>query len=108
MVCVTDGKPFVCQGNQSALLGAFERKVETMNDQHIKDELIKNNHEYRKLWEQHQAFEKRLQQIGNKPYPSEEESLEIPVLKKKKLALKDQMQSMIAAYRKKATAPLKA
>jgi uncharacterized protein len=79
-----------------------------MNDQHIKDELIKSDHEYRKLWEQHQTFEKRLEQIGNKAHPTEEESLEIPVIKKKKLALKDQMQSIITEYRKKSTIPLKA
>lgn len=74
-----------------------------MNDQRIKEELLKSDHEYRKLWEQHQSFEKRLEQLTTKPHPSDEEMMEVPTLKKKKLALKDQMHAIILEHRKKST-----
>ncbi len=73
-----------------------------MNDQNIKEQLLQNHEEYRRLWEQHQSFEQRLKQISSKSFVTDEEKLEVPTLKKKKLALKDQMQVIISQYRAQA------
>jgi hypothetical protein len=42
--------------------------------------------------EQHLTFERRLQMLLKKPYLTEKEELEIKILKKKKLYLKDIME----------------
>jgi len=76
--------------------------VTYMNDQDIKEQLLKNNDEYRRLWEQHQTYEKRLEQLAAKSFATDEEKLEMPTIKKKKLVLKDQMQALISKYRAKA------
>jgi hypothetical protein len=47
---------------------------------------------YRRAKEQHAALESRLQMLSKKPYLSEDEELEIKVLKKKKLYYKDIME----------------
>jgi uncharacterized protein YdcH (DUF465 family) len=75
--------------------------VTDMNDQNIKENLLKTNEEYRRLWEQHQSYEQRLTQLASKSFATDEEKLEVPTLKKKKLALKDQMQLIISQYRVK-------
>ncbi len=47
---------------------------------------------YRRAKEQHAALDSRLQMLLKKPYLSEDEELEVKVLKKKKLYFKDMME----------------
>jgi hypothetical protein len=47
---------------------------------------------YRRAKEQHAALDSRLQMLLKKPYLSEDEELEVKVLKKKKLYFKDIME----------------
>ncbi|MBI4457046.1 MAG: DUF465 domain-containing protein [Acidobacteria bacterium] len=66
-----------------------------MRDEEIKDHLISTDSEFRKLMEQHHSYDEQLDKLTRKPFLSEEERLVETVLKKKKLALKDQMQARI-------------
>ena len=66
-----------------------------MGDAEIKDYLLSTDEEFRKLVEQHHSYDEQLDKLTHKPFLSEEEKLLETVLKKKKLALKDQMQSKI-------------
>lgn len=64
----------------------------------LKDELIKENQTFRELALQHQNYEKRLSEIAELTYPNDEELLEESVLKKKKLAIKDEMYAIIEEH----------
>lgn len=64
----------------------------------IKDKLINENPTFRELAQQHQNYEKRLDELSHLTYPSEEEMLEETAIKRKKLAIKDQMYSIMNEY----------
>lgn len=66
----------------------------------VKAELLRDSSDFRELAQKHQNYERRLSEIAELTYPSDEEILEESVLKKKKLAVKDQMYSMIQEYSK--------
>ncbi len=66
----------------------------------VKEELIKENQNFRELVQQHQNYEKRLTELAKLTYPSDEELLEETTLKKKKLFIKDEIYEMIQNYSK--------
>ena len=66
----------------------------------LKEELIASNPEFRELAREHGRYEQRLSELSALTYPSDEEQLEEATLKKKKLALKDQMHSIMLQYQK--------
>jgi uncharacterized protein YdcH (DUF465 family) len=61
----------------------------------LREQLLRENAEYRRLAVEHQSYDVQLEDLGNKHFLSEEEQLQEKTLKKKKLVLKDQMQSMV-------------
>lgn len=78
-----------------------ERQIKAMDIstvEAVKMELSKQNPTFRDLVEQHQNFEKRLSELAELTYPNDEELLEEATLKKKKLAIKDTMYSMMEQY----------
>ncbi|MBI2822381.1 MAG: DUF465 domain-containing protein [Acidobacteria bacterium] len=62
-----------------------------MGDVEIKEYLLSTDGEFRKLAEQHHSYDEQLARLTHKPFLSDEEKLQETILKKKKLALKDQM-----------------
>ena len=64
----------------------------------LKEELLKENQAFRELATQHQNYERRLSELAGLTYPNDEELLEESVLKKKKLAVKDEMYAIIQEY----------
>ena len=66
----------------------------------LREHLLTSNPEYRELAREHGRYEARLSELSSLAYPSEEEQLEESSLKKKKLALKDQMQAIMVQYEK--------
>ncbi len=71
-----------------------------MDEKALKELLLKENAEFRKLHDDHQTCEKRLESLQRKSYLNEEEKIEERELKKRKLALKDKMYRMMAEFRK--------
>ena len=65
----------------------------------VRDQLLASNEIFRKLAEEHSQYAQRLDVLVTKKYLSEEEKLEEVRLKKLKLRLKDQMQSLELKYR---------
>jgi uncharacterized protein YdcH (DUF465 family) len=65
----------------------------------IKELLYQSNDEFRKLVQKHSTYSEQLEKLLQKSYLSEAEKIEEVNLKKKKLQLKDQMQTMIQDYR---------
>lgn len=64
----------------------------------VRDELIKENQTFRELVQKHHNYEKRLTELAALTYPNEEELLEESTLKKKKLAVKDELYTMMKEY----------
>jgi uncharacterized protein YdcH (DUF465 family) len=61
--------------------------------------LLASNDEFRKLVEEHQQYSRRLESLSEKRFLSEDEKVEEVRLKKLKLRLKDQMESIERNYR---------
>ena len=74
--------------------------METISTDGLKEHLMSTDAEFRELAREHGTYEARLSQLASLAYPSDEEQLEEITLKKKKLALKDQMYSIILQYQK--------
>ncbi len=66
----------------------------------LREQLIKDNAEYRRLAAEHQYYSDQLNDLTNKHFLSDEEQVQEKTLKKKKLMLKDQMYSMVQKIRK--------
>ena len=74
--------------------------MNTVTTDSLKEELMTRDPEFRELAREHTRYEQRLSELSALAYPSDEEQLEEITLKKKKLALKDQMYSIILQYQK--------
>jgi uncharacterized protein len=59
-----------------------------------RDQLLANHEEFRKLAIEHTQYSQRLDSLTQKRYLTDDEKLEETRLKKLKLRLKDQMQSI--------------
>ncbi len=69
-----------------------------MNDVDVKEYLIQNDQEFRQLMQRHQGYESKLEELNNRSFLNEHDKFEETIIKKKKLALKDQMQVRIHDY----------
>jgi hypothetical protein len=67
--------------------------------QDLKEELLRTDEEFHNLAAKHHELEDRLHQLTAKHYLSQPEQLEEVTLKKRKLQLKDQMESMLRHHR---------
>jgi uncharacterized protein YdcH (DUF465 family) len=74
--------------------------METTNTDSLKEELIMTDPEFRELAREHGRYEARLSELSTLSYPSDEEQLEEVTLKKKKLAVKDQMHEILLRHQK--------
>lgn len=66
----------------------------------VRDSLMKESEEFRHLVQIHENYEKRLSELANLTYPNDDELLEESTLKKKKLAVKDELYAMMSEYSK--------
>ena len=71
-----------------------------MEIESVKAELMTSNSEFQELAREHGRYEVRLSELSSLPYPSDEEQMEEATLKKKKLAIKDQMYSLMLQHEK--------
>ncbi len=74
--------------------------MDMLNTSAVKDELLRSNQAFRELVQQHQNYERRLDELAHLNYPSEDEMLEESTIKKKKLLIKDEIYSMMQQYSK--------
>ena len=65
----------------------------------VREHLLASNDEFRKLAQEHSQYSQRLDSLIQKKYLSEDEKLEEVRLKKLKLHLKDQMESLEQKFR---------
>jgi len=71
-----------------------------MDEKQLKELMLRESKEFKKLYEEHQSYEKKLERFKDKSFLTEEEKLEERELKKRKLALKDRMYLLMAEFRK--------
>lgn len=65
----------------------------------LKAELIKTDDEFRRLYEEHQEYERRLDSINQKQLLSQEDEVEEKKIKLHKLVLKDHMEQILRQHR---------
>ena len=73
--------------------------MEVSNTDSLKEQLIRSDPQFRELAREHGRYEARLNELSVLAYPSDEEQLEESILKKKKLAIKDEMQAIMLRHR---------
>jgi uncharacterized protein YdcH (DUF465 family) len=67
--------------------------------QEVKNLLLQSDEAYRQLASRHQELDTRLHELSEKHYLSSNEQFEEVTLKKRKLALKDQMEEIARQFR---------
>jgi uncharacterized protein YdcH (DUF465 family) len=65
----------------------------------LKQQLLANDTNFAALAHEHSEYEKRLSELAALHYPSVAEQMEESTLKKKKLFIKDQMESILRRYK---------
>jgi uncharacterized protein len=61
----------------------------------IRAQLVADNPEYQRLFEQHSHYAAQLDQLSSRRYLTDQEQLEETRLKKLKLRLKDEMETLV-------------
>ena len=69
-----------------------------MSDDAVKEELLAQEGEFRKLYDEHQACENQLEELVGRPVLSPIDQTEAKRIKLHKLALKDRMESIIRSH----------
>jgi uncharacterized protein YdcH (DUF465 family) len=69
--------------------------MDVTNTESLREQLMTSDPEFRELMREHGKYEERLSQLSALSYPSDDEQLEEVTLKKKKLAIKDQMYAIM-------------
>lgn len=69
------------------------------HDRALEEKLVNENPRFRKLYEEHLIFEKKLVQLDERPHLSPEEELERKKVQKLKLAGRDEMESILSEKR---------
>jgi len=70
-----------------------------MKEEELIERLMKADEEFLKAKQNHTQLAKQLEELENKPYLTPQNEMEIKILKKKKLAAKDQMEKILMKYR---------
>jgi len=74
-----------------------------MQEEEIKQHLMSSSPEFRRLVEEHHQFEGKLEELQTHHFLSEKDLIEEATLKKKKLHLKDEMNTLIRNFRNEMT-----
>ena len=72
-----------------------------MDENELKQKLLMESAEFRKIHEEHQTLEHKIEAIRRKTYLTEADTVDEREFKKRKLALKDRMYRMMAQLGKK-------
>ncbi len=68
------------------------------NRDDLKAELIQTDEQFRRLYEEHREYERRLSELNQKTLPSQDDEIEEKKIKLHKLALKDHMEQILRAH----------
>ena len=68
-------------------------------DSELRQELLETDEKFRRLHEEHQLQERRLEELNQKSLPSQQDELEEKQIKLHKLRLKDEMEAILREHR---------
>jgi uncharacterized protein YdcH (DUF465 family) len=68
-------------------------------EEELVQKLMREDQEFLKAKEAHTQLANEIEQLEKKPFITPQDEIEIKVLKKKKLACKDQMERILLKYR---------
>jgi len=68
-------------------------------EEELIERLMKENEEFLKAKQAHTGLARQLEELESKPFLTPQDELEIKILKKKKLAYKDQMERILIQFR---------
>jgi uncharacterized protein YdcH (DUF465 family) len=71
----------------------------TTKEEELIERLMRENEEFLKAKQAHSQLSKQLEELEKKPFLAPKDEMEIKIIKKKKLALKDQMEKILMQYR---------
>ncbi|MES1245249.1 MAG: YdcH family protein [Acidobacteriota bacterium] len=69
------------------------------NRDELKEELLQTDADFRRLYDEHQEYERRLHDLQHKSLLSQDDEAEEKRIKLHKLALKDQMEAILRTHR---------
>lgn len=72
--------------------------METTPTESVRARLMETNNEFRRLVAQHSSYDRRLEDLAGRRFPSQEEQTEEARLKKMKLHTKDLMQGILQQH----------
>ena len=76
--------------------------TDLMKDEEVQQQLLDENAEFRQLKEEHNWFHRKVEDLDKKSFLTPTERQQREELKKKKLALKDQMYRIMKDFQKSA------
>jgi uncharacterized protein len=68
-------------------------------EEELIERLMRENGEFSKVKQTHSQLAKQLEELERKPFLTPQDEVEIKIIKKKKLALKDEMEKILIQYR---------
>ena len=68
-------------------------------EEELVERLMRENEEFLKAKQAHLQLANQLEELEKKPFLTPQDEMEIKIIKKKKLALKDQMEKILIQYR---------
>jgi uncharacterized protein YdcH (DUF465 family) len=68
-------------------------------EEELIERLMRENEEFSKVKQAHSQLSRQLEELEKKPFLTPQDEMEIKIIKKKKLALKDQMEKILVQYR---------
>jgi len=71
------------------------------NDEELIRQLLEENEEFRRIKEEHAWIHRKVEHLDTKPFLTPSERVERDQLKKKKLSLKDKMESIVSSFRQR-------
>jgi uncharacterized protein YdcH (DUF465 family) len=71
----------------------------TTKEEELIERLMRENEDFLKAKQAHTQLAKQLDELEKKPFLTPQDEMEIKILKKKKLAWKDQMEKILMQFR---------
>jgi len=68
-------------------------------EEELIERLMRENEEFLKVKQAHAQLAKQLEELEKKSFITPQDEVEIKIIKKKKLVLKDQMEKILVQYR---------
>jgi len=71
----------------------------TTKEEELIERLMRENEQFLNVKQAHNQLAKQLEELEKKPFLTSQDETEIKIIKKRKLALKDQMEKILVQYR---------